>query len=120
MKVVISTGTSVMDRREAQTIAKVLVKASGRNIRPSWASSRNRLADGFELRFHVVNHAESVFAETHDDDPAHDFAFAVELGHAAPDVRAQPDLRDIADADRSAARIGPERHALDVRQRREI
>ena len=37
---VISTGTSVMDRIEAPTIANVFVKASGRNIRPSCASSR--------------------------------------------------------------------------------
>ena len=41
MKIVISTGTRVIERREARTIADVLVKASGRNIRPSCASSRN-------------------------------------------------------------------------------
>src|SRR5947199_10597516 len=40
MNIVISTGTSVMDRIDAATIANVLVKASGRNIRPSCASSR--------------------------------------------------------------------------------
>ena len=40
MKMIISTGTSVMDRRDAAIIANVLVNASGRNIRPSCASSR--------------------------------------------------------------------------------
>ena len=41
MKRVISTGTRVMARMEEAAMAKVLVKARGRNIRPSWASSRN-------------------------------------------------------------------------------
>src|SRR5213595_892352 len=41
MKIVISTGTSVIDRIDAPTIANVFVNASGRNMRPSCASSRN-------------------------------------------------------------------------------
>ena len=41
ISIVISTGTSVIDSSDAKTIAEVLVNASGRNIRPSCASSRN-------------------------------------------------------------------------------
>ena len=41
MKTVIRTGTSVIDRTDANTMANVLVNASGRNIRPSCVSSRN-------------------------------------------------------------------------------
>ena len=41
MKIVISTGTSVIDSSAAKIIANVLVNASGRNMRPSCASSRN-------------------------------------------------------------------------------
>ena len=41
MNIVIRTGTSVIDRIDAPTIANVLVNASGRNMRPSCASSRN-------------------------------------------------------------------------------
>ncbi len=38
-KITISAGTSVTDSSAAAAIAKVLVKASGPNSRPSWASS---------------------------------------------------------------------------------
>ena len=41
MKMVINTGTSVIDSSDANIIANVLVNASGRNMRPSCASSRN-------------------------------------------------------------------------------
>ncbi len=34
-----ATGTSVTESRLADAMAKVLVKASGRNSRPSWPSS---------------------------------------------------------------------------------
>ena len=40
MKIVINTGTSVIDKRDAATITNVFVKASGRNMRPSCASSK--------------------------------------------------------------------------------
>ena len=40
MNSVISTGTSVIDSSDATTIADVFVNASGRNMRPSCASSR--------------------------------------------------------------------------------
>jgi hypothetical protein len=41
MKNIISTGTSVTDRTAAPAMAKVLVKASGLNSRPSWPSRVN-------------------------------------------------------------------------------
>ena len=41
MKRIMRTGTSVMARTDANPIANVFVNASGRNIRPSCASSRN-------------------------------------------------------------------------------
>jgi len=40
MKRTISTGTSVMASKDEKPTANVFVQASGRNIRPSWASSR--------------------------------------------------------------------------------
>ena len=40
MKSSISTGTSVMASSDEKPTASVLVQASGRNMRPSWASSR--------------------------------------------------------------------------------
>src|SRR4029434_5349095 len=40
MKIVISTGTSVIESNDANTIAEVFVNASGLNMRPSCASSR--------------------------------------------------------------------------------
>jgi len=40
MNIVIKTGTSVIDRTDAAAMANVFVNASGRNIRPSCASSR--------------------------------------------------------------------------------
>ena len=40
MRMVIRTGTSVIDNAEAKTMMKVLVKASGLNMRPSCASSK--------------------------------------------------------------------------------
>ena len=40
MKIAINTGTSVIERSAAAIMANVLVNASGRNIRPSCASSR--------------------------------------------------------------------------------
>ena len=41
MRIISSTGTSVIDRIVAKIIANVFVNASGRNMRPSCASSRN-------------------------------------------------------------------------------
>src|SRR6202158_2315674 len=41
MKITIRTGTSVMARIEENATERVFVQASGRNIRPSCASSRN-------------------------------------------------------------------------------
>ena len=40
MKRIMRTGTSVMAKTDANPIANVFVNASGRNIRPSCASSR--------------------------------------------------------------------------------
>ena len=45
-----------------------------------------------QLGLDAVDHAQRVLAEAHDDDAADDFALAVELGDAAPDVRPEPHL----------------------------
>ena len=50
-----------------------------------------------------VDDVERVLAVAHDHDAARRFAFAVELGEAAPDVRADADLGDVLDANGRAA-----------------
>jgi len=58
---------------------------------------------------------QRVLAEAHDDDAADRFAFAVQFRDAAPDIRPEPHLRDVAHTDRRPSRTRAERDAFDVR-----
>ena len=73
---------------------------------------------GGELREPGLDRAddvERVLAVAHHDDPADRLALAVPLEEAAPDVRAEPDLADVAHEDRGARRArGADRDPLDV------
>ena len=49
-------------------------------------AGRHRALHVAQLRLHLIDDAQRVLAEPHDDDPADDLALTVQLGHAAPDI----------------------------------
>ncbi len=66
-----------------------------------------------------VNHLQGVLTMTHDDDAGDDFAGAVQVGHAPPQVGAEGHLGDIADPDgRAVAAVQDE--VLEVFERADI
>ena len=74
---------------------------------------RQALADLVDLGLHVLDDIQGVLAEALQRDAADGFAFAVELGDAAPLVRAQLDPGDVLQQHRRAV-LGPERDLLQV------
>ena len=69
--------------------------------------------DFLELLLDAVDDVERVFAVAHDDDAADDFAFAVQLRDAAPEVAAEMHGADVLDIDRRAV-LDLEHDVLDV------
>ena len=67
-----------------------------------------------DLFLHPFEHRQHVLAEADDDDAAGHLAFAVQLGKAAADVRAEAHLGDVADQDRRAAPVRAHGDQLDV------
>ena len=55
-----------------------------------------------------------VLAKTHDHDPAHGLALAVELGNAAPHLRPQRNIRHVPEQQRRAVTVDPERDGAQV------
>ena len=67
-----------------------------------------------EPGFHQVDGALGVFAKAHDNDAAHRFALAVELGDTTTHLRPQPDLGDVLEQQRCAVAIYPQGNGLEV------
>ena len=65
---------------------------------------RQRLHRLVQPLFHVLNDPVGIRAVTHDDDAADGFAFAVQLGDAAPHVGAELHRRDVAQQNGHAVR----------------
>ena len=55
-----------------------------------------RRLDFLQLLFDAIDDGERVLAVAHHDDAADDFAFAVQFGDAAPDVRAEMHRADVS------------------------
>ena len=55
-----------------------------------WRQARLDLADAL---LHPIDHVDRVLSLAHDDDARHHFAGAVQVGHAAPQIRADRHLR---------------------------
>ena len=78
----------------------------------SHALGQRRL-DFLQLLFDAVDDGERIFAVAHDDDAADDFALAVQLRDAAPDVRAEMHGADVLDVNWRAV-LDLEHDVLDV------
>ncbi len=46
-----------------------------------------------QLRLHALDNIERILAMAHDHNPADDITVAIEIGHAAPDLRPERDIR---------------------------
>ena len=66
------------------------------------------------LGFHRGDGLQRVLSRAHHDDPARDFAFAVELGDSAPQFRAHLDACHIAEAHGYARGPGAQRKLAEV------
>ena len=67
---------------------------------------RQRRLQVLHLRLHALDHVERVLAVAHDHDAADRVAHAVEVADAAADLRAERDVRHVAQEDRRAAVAG--------------
>ncbi len=65
-----------------------------------------------EPRLDPVDGVLGILAIAHDDNAAHNFPFAVELGQTAPALGAGDHIRHVAQQQRGAAHIGTERDLL--------
>src|SRR5260370_725820 len=77
---------------------------------------------GFGLRqffLHPVDDVQSVHAVTHDDDTRDGFSFALPLGHAFANIRAESDRAEIANLDGSSILRG-DGHGFEIAQRAQI
>ena len=68
----------------------------------------------FQLFFNAFNDVQGVLFITHDHDAPDHIPAAVQVGHAATDVRPQPDLRDILHENRHARGIRLYDNILDI------
>ena len=64
-----------------------------------------------------IDHVDRVLSLAHHDDPRHHFAGAVQIRDAAPQIRADRHVADVADPDRRAALAGGHDDALEVGDR---
>ncbi len=73
-----------------------------------------------ELRLHRLDRRQRVLALAHHDDAAHDLAFAVQLGDAAPHLGADLDARDVAQRDGRARLAHVERDRAEIVERLQV
>ena len=58
-----------------------------------------------QLRLHALDDIKRILPVSHDDNPADDITFAIEIGNAAPDLRSERDIGYVAQQHR-CARLG--------------
>ena len=88
--------------------------------RDDFDSLREAALQLVELVLDGLDHGLRVGALADDDDPAGDLAFAVQLGDAAAELGRQLHPGDVADRDRDAACLRPQRDVAEVLQGPEI
>ena len=85
--------------------------------RPRLDARRQAAVDLRELRGRALRDRAAVLADQHEDGAEHDLA-AVLGGRAGAQLAAEPDLGDVADADRDAARVAHDdpAHVVEIAQ----
>ena len=73
-----------------------------------------RAVNLLQFFLHTLDHVQGIFAVADDDDAAHDLALAVEVGHAAADIRPQVNVCHITHIDGRAVGADSDGNALDV------
>ena len=68
----------------------------------------------------AIDHVDRVLSLAHHDDARHHFAVAVQIGDAAPEIRADRHVADVADPDRRAALARRHDDVLEVGDRRRV
>ena len=113
-------GDRLFDERSAQRGDRLTDEPGSIVGRYDFHTRRHRLPNLVQLRLHALDDIQGVLAKTHHDDAADDFASAIEVRNASPDVRSQPDLRNVPHTNRRATRVGAQRHLLEVGDRGQI